>query len=85
MESGINAALTVAVVVRNRQNALYKGNIALPTVQNARSMGAREGKTRSFRGFYPPKNSTFMDATVARELMPDCTVRRCTEIAVTFT
>ena len=44
-----------SVVVRNRQNALYKGNIALPTVQNARSMGAREGKTRSFRGFYLPK------------------------------
>ena len=32
-----------------------------------------------------PSKSIFMDATVAREFMPDCTVRGCTEITVTFT
>lgn len=63
---------------------MHRGDIALPTVQNARSMGARKGKTRSFRGFYPPK-STFIDATVARGFMPDGTARGCTEITVTFT
>ena len=42
-------------------------------------MGVREGKTRPFRGFYAPK-CTFMDATVAREFMTDCTVVRCDDI-----
>ena len=32
-----------------------------------------------------PRKSTFMDATVARGFMFDCTVRGCTEITVTFT
>lgn len=32
-----------------------------------------------------PGKSTFMDAIVARGFMSDCTVRGCTEIAVTFT
>ena len=32
-----------------------------------------------------PRKSTFMDAMVARELMPDCTVVRCDDITVTFT
>lgn len=32
-----------------------------------------------------PRKSTFMDATVAREFMPDGTVRGCNVIAVTFT
>lgn len=32
-----------------------------------------------------PPNSTFMDATVARGFMSDCTVRGYTEIAVIFT
>lgn len=27
-----------------------------------------------------PRKSTFMDATVARELMSDCTVMRCADI-----
>ena len=27
-----------------------------------------------------PRKSTFMDVTVARELMPDCTVRGCADI-----
>lgn len=45
----------------------------------------RERAKRGHFEVFTPQNSTFMDATVARELMPDCTVRRCTEIAVTFT
>ena len=28
----------------------------------------------------PPSKSNFMDAMVARELMPDCTVVRCSDI-----
>lgn len=32
-----------------------------------------------------PRNSTFMDATVARGFMSDCAVRGCAEITVTFT
>lgn len=32
-----------------------------------------------------PRKSPFMDATVARGFMSDCTVRGCTEIAVIFT
>ena len=28
----------------------------------------------------PPSKSNFMDAMVARELMPDCTVVRCADI-----
>ena len=55
------------------QNAGYDGKIAFLKVQNAESVGVREGKTRPFRGFYAPK-STFMDATVARGFMSDCTV-----------
>ena len=31
-----------------------------------------------------PRKSTFMDATVARELMPDCTVRNCADIHIAF-
>ena len=31
------------------------------------------------------RKNTFMDATVARGFMSDCTVRGCTEITVTFT
>ena len=31
-----------------------------------------------------PRKSTFMDATVAAELMPDCTVRNCVDIHIAF-
>lgn len=31
-----------------------------------------------------PRKSTFMDATVARELMPDCTVRNCGDFHIAF-
>lgn len=31
-----------------------------------------------------PRKSTFMDASVARELMPDCTVRNCVDIHMAF-
>ena len=29
-----------------------------------------------------PRKNTFMDATVAAELMPDCTVRNCVDIHI---
>ena len=41
MESGINAPLTVAL----RRIALYEAEILHLVVQNAESMGAREGRT----------------------------------------
>lgn len=44
MESGINTPLTVAL-----------SWIVLSIVQNAETMGVREGKTRSIRGSYAPK------------------------------
>lgn len=31
-----------------------------------------------------PRKSAFMDATVARELMPACTVRNCADIHIAF-
>lgn len=66
------------------QNVLYEAEILHLVVQNAENPSVREGKMRLNGGVYAPK-STFIDATVARGFMPDGTVRRCTEIAVTFT
>ena len=51
MESGINAALTVAL----RRIALYEAEILHLVVQNAKNSSVSEGKTRSIRGFYSPK------------------------------
>ena len=62
MKSGINTPLTVALSWR-----------VLSIVQNAETMGVREGKTSVNCGFYALKG-TFMDATVARGFMPDGTV-----------
>lgn len=59
MESGINAALTVASSKKSQQNALYGAEIRLITVQNAENVGASEGKTRSIRGFYSPKKNFY--------------------------
>lgn len=53
MESGINTPLTVAL----RRIALYEAEILHLVVQNAESMGASEGKTRSIRGSYAPKET----------------------------
>ena len=63
-----------SVKLEGRQIALHRGDIALVIVQNAESAGVREGKTRSIRGVCARK-STFMDATVARGFMSDCTVK----------
>ena len=63
-------------MLESRQIALYEAEMLHLVVQNAETMGVREGKTRSIR--------SFMDATVARELMPDCTVRNCADIHIAF-
>ena len=55
VESGINTPLTVALSWIKWQIAECKGDIALMIVQNAETMGVRESKTRSIRGFYAPK------------------------------
>ena len=44
-----------SVKLKIRQNALHKGDVAHPIVQNAENPGVREDKTRSFRGFYAPQ------------------------------
>lgn len=55
MESGINAALTVALSWHIGILLDTRAIVALNIVQNAGRMGVREGKTRPFRGFYAPK------------------------------
>ncbi len=44
-----------SVKPESRQIALYEAEILHLVVQNAETMGVREGKTRSIRGFYAPK------------------------------
>ena len=41
--------------LKSRQITLHRGDITLMIVQNAETMGVREGKMRSIRGFYAPK------------------------------
>lgn len=45
MESGINAALTVALSWKAGKFALHEAEILHLVVQNAESMGVREGRT----------------------------------------
>ena len=55
VESGINAALTVAL----RRIALYEAEILHLVVQNAGNPGVKEGKMRLNRGFYTPKKHIY--------------------------
>ena len=49
-----------SVKLESRQTALHRGDIALMIVQNAETMGVRESKTRSIRGFYAPKKHFYV-------------------------
>ena len=73
-----------SVKLESRQTALHRSDIALMIVQNAETMGVRESKTRSIRGFYAPKKH-FYGCDCSSWVYAGWHCDDITDTAVTFT
>lgn len=73
MESGINAALTVALS-KKVGRLPYIGTICTPDSAKCRESEREQRQNEVDSRLLRPPKSTFMDATVARGFMSDCTM-----------